>query len=258
MEKFDCIMVGTGEIGMPLFELMNGVYKTLPINRSTFKQNAEIKANCDFLHVAIHGELPGFVPVVVDYFDRYQPKFIFIHSTVIPGTTDEINARIGKAVAIHCPVHGKHQGNCMKRDMLRYPKYLGVPENMDEEDVKVAKAHLSRMGFTTVISFPASRSFQSSRPYWWLPFDIFPFPSLKLFSTNFRSLTKDMALHNTARVIRLSIEPLVADNVMLDLVALSGYLIDRSKDYLAPHRQLYPYNSQNHLSPTEQSCLQVK
>ena len=158
MEKFDCIMVGTGEIGMPLFELMNGVYKTLPINRSTFKQNAEIKANCDFLHVAIHGELPGFVPVVVDYFDRYQPKFIFIHSTVIPGTTDEINARIGKAVAIHCPVHGKHQGNCMKRDMLRYPKYLGVPENMDEEDVKVAKAHLSRMGFTTVISFLKTRT----------------------------------------------------------------------------------------------------
>jgi len=153
MTRYDNIIVGVGEIGMPLYELMNGVFKTLPISQSRFKGNSEIEAECDFLHICLPGELKNFEQLVADYYNKYKPRFIFIHSTVFPGTTKTINFLIGKDVAIHCPVHGKHQNNQMKKDMLRYPKYLGVPEKMSDNDVEAAKNHFSRMGFASVIVF---------------------------------------------------------------------------------------------------------
>ena len=48
MELYTNIIVGTGEIGMPLYELMNGVYKTLPVDLVHFKGNENIKTGCDY------------------------------------------------------------------------------------------------------------------------------------------------------------------------------------------------------------------
>lgn len=156
MEQYEAIIVGTGEIGYPLYELLNGVYKTLPVDLIHFKENVNIDAKCDYLHVCIPGEIQNFVDVVIQLIkDYHEPEFVFIHSTVVPGTTDLLNERCCleenlKSYIIHTPVHGKHQNNQMKKDMLRYPKYLGVPNVMSNERAHKILDHFERVGFADV------------------------------------------------------------------------------------------------------------
>jgi len=152
MEQYEVICIGTGEIGKPLYELFNGVYKTLPIDPVRFSENTSIQAKCDYLHICIPGALNNFSDVVSDYIEKYKPHTVCIHSTVPPGTTRGIGLFVD-AIVIHTPVHGKHRGNSMKKDMLRYPKYLGVPEGLPDHDIKIIVEHFSRVGFYDIRPF---------------------------------------------------------------------------------------------------------
>lgn len=126
--------------------------KLFPVDDFHFKDNIKVDVKCYYLHICIPGDLKDFENIVIEYCAKYSPKLVFIHSTVVPGTTTKINKKLESEISIHCPVHGKHQNNCMKRDMLRYPKYLGTPDNMTENLKEDAKRHFEKMGFTTVIS----------------------------------------------------------------------------------------------------------
>jgi len=150
MENYDNIIVGTGEIGMPLYELMAGVYKTLPIDLIHFKDNYEILANCKFLHICLPGTIKDFDDVVCKYVRACNPLYVFIHSTLVPGTTRRLNDKLNDVVITHTPVHGKHQFNRMKGDMLRYPKYIGVPENIPDLAIENIKDHFAKMGFSII------------------------------------------------------------------------------------------------------------
>lgn len=145
------IIVGTGEIGRPLYELMNGVFKTLPIDQVHFKENLDINAKCGFLHICLPGTIENFDKIVMKYVKSYEPERVIIHSTLVPGATAKLNKKLGKDLVVHAPVHGKHQGNQMKKDMLRYPKYVGVPESLNEKEVEEIKNHFARMGFANVV-----------------------------------------------------------------------------------------------------------
>lgn len=154
MEKYDVICVGTGEIGRPLYELLNGVYKTLPVDPVHFKENMEVNAKCDYLHICIPSR-PDFTEIVINLIKNYhRPKFVFIHSTVTPGTTDSLNAASQgmnlNSWIIHAPVHGKHHNNQMKKDMLRYRKYLGIPNLIEEDYVNEILEHFKRVGFADI------------------------------------------------------------------------------------------------------------
>jgi len=150
MENYDNIIVGTGEIGMPLYELMTGVYKTLPIDPVHFEGNEDIKATCRFLHICIPGTIKNFDDIIEEYTNTYSPTYVFIHSTLSPGTTRRLNKKIKNFLIAHTPVHGKHKGNRMKSDMLRYPKYVGVPEDTTRIMVYRIKEHFAKMGFSIV------------------------------------------------------------------------------------------------------------
>lgn len=149
MEYYECICIGIGEIGRPLYELLNGVYKTLPIDPIHYPANSEIQTNTSFLHVCLPGDLKGFDDLVLGYINKYKPLVVFIHSTVVPGTTDRLKANTNTTI-VHTPVHGKHQNNQMKKDMLRYPKYVGSPTILDEETIEMISTHLNNMGFSDV------------------------------------------------------------------------------------------------------------
>jgi UDP-N-acetyl-D-mannosaminuronate dehydrogenase len=151
--KREVIIVGTGEIGMPMYELLNGVFDTIPIDPVHFEATWNVVATCDFLHICIPGEIKNFNKVVLGYIDKYKPRYVIIHSTVKPGTVKNLNYRLYKPIIVHAPVHGKHQGNQMKKDMLRYPKYVGVPETLEEEEIKEIKEHFERAGFFDVRIF---------------------------------------------------------------------------------------------------------
>jgi UDP-N-acetyl-D-mannosaminuronate dehydrogenase len=150
MEYYECVCIGTGEIGKPLYELINGSFKTLAIDPEHYPENNETKAVCFVMHVCIPGDLKHFEDIVLDYIDKYQSGIVYIHSTVRPGTCDFIQSEIGdEALIVSSPVHGKHHNNQMKKDMLRYPKYVGVPKlkNIDRDAVR---EHLELIGFADV------------------------------------------------------------------------------------------------------------
>jgi UDP-N-acetyl-D-mannosaminuronate dehydrogenase len=149
MAKWYTVCVGTGEIGKPLYELLNGVYNTLPVDPVHYSDNTEIEAQCEFLHICFPGELKNFNELVVKYAKKYNASYVLIHSTVVPGTTRKINELLGRSVAVFAPVHGKHQNNQMKKDMLRYPKYLGFMD-MSPNQVDYVKDHLGNAGFSDI------------------------------------------------------------------------------------------------------------
>jgi len=151
MEHYEAIIIGTGEIGRPLYELLNGSYNTLPVDMIHYPGNTKLSATCDWLHICIPGEVKDFNSVIVDLVIKYKPVVTMIHSTVVPGTTEAINKQLldegNRTPVIFTPVHGKHQNNQMKKDMLYYPKYVGLYGKIDKEMVC---AHLEKIGFADI------------------------------------------------------------------------------------------------------------
>jgi hypothetical protein len=152
MEKFDVICIGTGEIGLPLYELVNGVYKTLPIDPVVFPENSSVKANADVVHLCIPGDLPNYCDIVGDYVSSYKPKYVFVHGTTIPGTTNKLNQLFSGVLFVNCPVHGKHHGGQMKKDMLRFKKYISFPEGTDTVVIDMLISHLKSIGFGNIVT----------------------------------------------------------------------------------------------------------
>jgi UDP-N-acetyl-D-mannosaminuronate dehydrogenase len=140
--------MGTGEIGRPLYELIAGVYKTLPVDPVHFPKNE--LAKCEFLNVCIPGNLDNFKEIVLNAIKVSGPRYVVIHSTTIPGTVEEIQKHTEVPVA-HTPVQGKHAGNQMKKDMLRYPKYIGVSEDLKAGQMKEFVEYFERVGFSNVL-----------------------------------------------------------------------------------------------------------
>ena len=146
---YDAVVVGVGEIGRPIYELLNGVYKTLPIDSLYYPENTGIQACTDFLHVCIPGNLKNFEELMLEYIDRYKPLVVFIHSTVVPGITDKLKTKTDTLI-VHTPVHGKHQNNQMKKDMLRYPKYIGPSIPLEEKIISMISDHFKKIGFSDI------------------------------------------------------------------------------------------------------------
>ena len=150
MEKYYTVCIGIGEIGRPLYELLAGVYRILPIDPIHYSENQGKTVKSDFMHVCIPGELKNFNEMVLDYIKHYGPEYIFIHSTVAPGTCRYLQSKTEKGIILSSPVHGKHNDNQMKKDMLRYPKHVGVPEGSLEYIEETVRDHLEAAGFVDV------------------------------------------------------------------------------------------------------------
>jgi UDP-glucose 6-dehydrogenase len=146
---YDAVIVGVGEIGRPLYELLNAVYKTLPIDPIHYPGNTDIQVSTGFLHVCVPGNLDNFDDLVLGYINTYKPSVVFIHSTVVPGTTNRLKEKTN-TIVVNSPVHGKHKDSQMKSDMLRYTKYIGSPVILNKETIILIVNHLKNAGFSDV------------------------------------------------------------------------------------------------------------
>jgi UDP-N-acetyl-D-mannosaminuronate dehydrogenase len=115
------VIVGLGEVGKPLLEIMKGKYQTFAVD---IDQPASI-SQCDVMHVCFPFQSGDFVRQVVEYIEQYRPGLTVINSTVAPGTTRSIAVESGTAV-VHSPVRGKHVR--MQEEMLHYTKFVGALE----------------------------------------------------------------------------------------------------------------------------------
>lgn len=118
------LVVGYGEIGRPLFELVRGVYAE---SEWLDVEDKEVGIDPDVMHIAFPEQAPGeFVSASLRYIERFSPRLVLIESTVTPGTTLEIHKRLsGNVLLCHSPVRGNITEG-MKTGLLQYTKFIGA------------------------------------------------------------------------------------------------------------------------------------
>jgi len=147
------LVVGLGEVGRPLYELLSecGEFLVYGFDIDEAKMSGiareSILEEVDVMHICIPcGSQDEFANVVMDYVKRFKPKLVIINSTVPPSTTQKIHAQCGCLVA-HSPVRGTHKSfEQMKWELKRWIKYVG---GVDAESGEAACKHFEIAGFKT-------------------------------------------------------------------------------------------------------------
>ena len=133
------IIVGLGEVGKPLFEIIKTQHKVFGIDIDL----AAPLNRCDVMHICFPFADQKFVSQVVEYIGRYQPALTIINSTVAPGTTRRIAVASGTPV-VNSPVRGKHAR--MQEEMLHYTKFIGA---IDPQSGQRAVEHFESVAIRT-------------------------------------------------------------------------------------------------------------
>lgn len=133
------LVIGLGEIGAPLLEIVKGVYCAEGLDIEPQK----VQSPVDVIHICFpYGE--NFVETTVDYVRKFRPKMVLIESTVMPLTTSKIYEKTLKAVC-HSPVRGR-VADGFKWGYFTYTKFIGPTK---PEFGKMAEKYYQSLGFKT-------------------------------------------------------------------------------------------------------------
>lgn len=139
------VVVGLGEIGKPLFDIIKQKYPAVGVDIDA----VEIKSACSIMHLCFPYDSGQFVRECARYIDKYDPGLVVINSTVSPGTTRRIQELTGTRL-VHSPIRGKHWK--MKHELLHYTKFIG---GTDLDACREAEDHFQSLGMhTRVLSSP--------------------------------------------------------------------------------------------------------
>lgn len=146
-DKNIVLVVGLGEVGNPLFEILSRYHHAVGIDvRPPAEQQIE---HAEVMHVCYPFEIRDFVGETVRYIARYKPELTIINSTVAVGTTRKV-AEYSDAQVVHSPVRGKHER--MQEEMHYYTKFIGA---LHPADAQKAARHYESSGFKVrVLSSP--------------------------------------------------------------------------------------------------------
>ena len=147
MSKVGKVMVvGLGEIGKPLLEVLSRSYNTIGVD---IVPPAEPPGEIDVMHICYPFKINDFIGQTARYIKQYNPNITVIHSTVAVGTTRTVAERTGAAV-VNSPVRGKHTR--MAADLLHYDKFVG---GVDTAAAESAAQHFKQAGMKTrILSSP--------------------------------------------------------------------------------------------------------
>lgn len=141
-ESKQVVVVGLGEVGRPILEIVSRHYETMGVDISP---PARRVARVEVLHVCYPFGIKDFVGETARYVELFAPELTIINSTVAVGTTRAVAERTGAAV-VNSPVRGKHVR--MAEDLLRYTKFVGAA---DPAAAKHAAEHFRSLGMKTKI-----------------------------------------------------------------------------------------------------------
>lgn len=134
-------VIGVGEIGKPLLDLISEGYEAQGIDIDTRVEERQF----EIIHICYPYRGDDFVDTTVRYIQKYDPKLVIIDSTVAVGTTRRICTRRPVSI-VNSPVRGKHVK--MRQDMLHYTKFIG---GIDAASSLKAEAHFTRIGMRTKV-----------------------------------------------------------------------------------------------------------
>jgi UDP-N-acetyl-D-mannosaminuronate dehydrogenase len=140
MSREDVVLIGLGEVGQPLMELIQQRYSVIGVDVAPVRHDGP----CAILHICYpFGR--HFVQTTIDYIRKYDPALTIINGTVAPGTTRRVYAATNRPI-VYSPIRGKHAN--MKQDMLTYAKFIG---GIDREAAAATEAHFQSIGLKTKI-----------------------------------------------------------------------------------------------------------
>ena len=131
------LVVGLGEIGVPLLEILRGAHQAVG-------RDIEDRAfhGVRVLHLCFPFG-PDFVTSASRYVSLYQPEVVVVNSTVVPGTTRAIQQKTGTP-AVYSPVRGKHTR--MREELRHYRKFVA---GSSAEAVALVESQFAAAGVTT-------------------------------------------------------------------------------------------------------------
>ncbi len=139
------VVVGLGEVGKPLFELLSKSHNTVGVDISPVWPVEDV----DVLHICYPFEIKDFVGETARYIELFKPALTIINSTVGIGTTRAVADRTGSTV-VNSPVRGKHVR--MLEELRHYTKFVGAADPVAGEQ---AARHFQAAGLKTkVLSSP--------------------------------------------------------------------------------------------------------
>jgi UDP-N-acetyl-D-mannosaminuronate dehydrogenase len=145
-DKSCAVVVGLGEVGRPLFELLSKSHRTVGVDIAPLSEEV---GQADFLHVCYPFQIRDFVGETARYIERFRPRITVINSTVSVGTTRQIAESTG-ATVVNSPVRGKHAR--MLEELSRYTKFIGA---IDADAAEQTAQHFQSAGLKTkVLSTP--------------------------------------------------------------------------------------------------------
>lgn len=134
MKKTKDIVIGLGEIGNPILQLLSK--KNLVVGYDVNKKTMDIKKfnkysnlETSFLHICIPFT-KNFIQTIAGYYKKFKPKCIVIHSTIRPYTTKRLQERLPIPV-IYSATRGVHQR--MLYDLKRYTKFYAIEKDAPNE-----------------------------------------------------------------------------------------------------------------------------
>jgi UDP-N-acetyl-D-mannosaminuronate dehydrogenase len=133
-------VVGLGEVGKPLFELISTYHGVIGVDISPPPEPIE---KVEVLHVCYPFQIRDFVGETVRYIELFKPDVTIVNSTVAVGTTRSIAERSGAAV-VNSPVRGKHAR--MLEELSKYTKFIGA---IDAVGGQLAAKHFESLGLRT-------------------------------------------------------------------------------------------------------------
>lgn len=140
------MVIGLGEVGKPLLEVLSKHYETVGID---ITPPLDLPEHVDVMHVCYPFRIQDFAGETIRYIQRFKPKVTVLNSTVAVGTTRSIADRAGAKV-VNSPVRGKHIR--MAADLLHYDKFVGA---LDAESAGQVARHFHGAGMKTrVLSSP--------------------------------------------------------------------------------------------------------
>jgi UDP-N-acetyl-D-mannosaminuronate dehydrogenase len=156
MTKEKVLIVGLGEVGRPLFELIkeSGGYEVygLDLDKAKMKtlEQTSLPRNIDIVHVCLPcSNKEKFITIVRNYTERFRPRLTIINSTVPPGTSMELRNTSNEAQIAHSPIRGVHKGDdYMKGEIKRWTKYIGGTSGQAAE---AARRHFEKVGLKTKV-----------------------------------------------------------------------------------------------------------
>lgn len=144
--KDKVVVIGLGEVGKPLFELISRHHQTIGVDISPPSEHIE---QVDILHVCYPFQIKDFVGETVRYIQLFKPELTVVNSTVGVGTTRLIAKRSNSAV-VNSPVRGKHAR--MFEELCEYTKFVGA---IGSDDGRRAAEHFESLGLKTrILSSP--------------------------------------------------------------------------------------------------------